>query len=462
MWKDSTKEVHMETGPIGKTLFIFTMPVLLCQLLQMLYNITDCLVIGHWVGDTGLAAVGIGGLILSVIINFFIGFSSGISVIISHHFGAYRYSKVQTAIGTVVSLGLIIGVLLTAGGFFGAERLLRWLNCPPDVLDDAVMFMTIAVFGLMPTLLYNIGTAVLRALGNTRTALYLLTASTVLNLLLDLLFVAVLEWGMQGAALATALSQFALGVLIIRRLSDLDPAYALTRQRLRLSMSDLSEIVRLSMPAGMQALFMSISSLIIQLSINAFGSSAAAGMVIFAKLEGFIYYPTFAYGIALTGFIGQNFGARRLDRVQEAVRFSIRTAIFFTIPLSILFTIFAEPLLSGFTTEAETLHHAVSAILWVLPAYAFYSVNQVYLGALKGLGNTTYPMICTLVCYAVFRVLWCEGLFNIWWDMRVIYSSYSVSFLLMFAMVFIRWQQVFRAKEESTAPAASAIRVSHA
>lgn len=446
MFINSAKEVHMETGPIGKTLFAFTLPVLLCQLLQMLYNITDCFVIGRWVGNGGLAAAGIGGLILSVIVNFFIGFSSGVSIIISHHFGAYRYGKVSSAIGTVVSLGLMVGLLLTLGGCLEAERLLRWLNCPPDILKEATIYLSIGFLGLMPQLLFNIGDGILRALGNTRTALYLLTASTMVNLALDLLFVTVLDWGMAGAALATVLSQLILGCFILRKLTRLHPDYALTRRRLRLSLTDLNEIIRLSMPAGMQALFMSISSLVIQLSINAFGAAAAAGMVLFAKLEGFIYYPTFAYGIALTGFIGQNYGARQLDRVRDAVRFSLITAVLFTAPLSFLLTYFAEPLLAGFTSDQETLRHGAAAVLWVLPSYILYSVNQVYLGALKGLGNATWPMLCTLICYALFRVLWCQALFSYWWDMRVVYTSYSVSLVLMFAMLAIRWRQVFRAK----------------
>lgn len=442
----SSTEVHMETGPIGKTLLAFTLPVLLCQLLQMLYNITDCLVVGRFVGDTGLASVGIAGLILSVIVNFFIGFSSGISVIISQQFGAYRYDKVRSAIGTVVTLGLITGLVLTAAGLLSSEQLLKWLNCPADVLPAAVQFMTIAVLGLTPQLIYNIGNAVLRALGNTRTALYLLTASTILNLVLDVFFVAGLGWGMAGAATATVISQLLLGGLIIHKLGSLHPDYRLTLQRLRLNFADLNDIVAMSIPAGMQALFMSISSLIIQISINAFGASAAAGMTIFAKLEGFLYYPSFAYGIALTGFVGQNYGAGCWERIQEAKRLSMWVAVLVTVPLSLIFTVFAEPLLSSFTEDAATLHNAVTAILWVLPLYVLYSVNQVYLGLLKGLGNTTFPMICTLVCYAVFRVLWCESLFPVWWDMRVVYSSYSVSFVLMFFMLSVRYRQVFHEK----------------
>ena len=437
----------MERGPIGKTLLAFTLPVLLCQLLQMLYNITDCLVIGRFIGDEGLAAVGIAGLLLSVIVNFFIGFSSGITVIIARLFGEYRYHKVRTAIGTVISLGLLTGLVLTAAGLCFSEQLLTGLNCPASVLPAATEFLSLTVLGLTPQLIYNIGNAILRALGNTQAALYLLTASTALNLVLDLVLVAILGRGMAGAAAATVISQTLLALMIIYKLGTLHPAYALTLARLRFSPADLRETVRLSIPAGMQAVFMSISSLVIQLSINAFGASAVAGMTIFAKLEGFLYYPAFAYGIALTGFVGQNYGAGKMERVHEAMRLSMRTAASFTVPLSLLFTAFAEPLLANFTQDGATLYNAVTAILWVLPFYVLYSVNQVYLGLLKGLGNTTYPMLCTLVCYAVFRVLWCEALFPVWWDMRIVYSSYSVSFLLMFFMLSVRYRQVFHAKE---------------
>lgn len=446
MYQTSGHEVHMETGPISKTLLAFTWPVLLCQLLQQLYNITDCVIVGHFVGSDGLAATGLAGILIAVIVNFFIGFSSGITVIVAQFFGAYRYHKVRTAIGTVVSFGLLVGAVLTVLGFVGAEQILRWLHCPDSVLAPATLYLTLSLWGLTPQLLYNIGNGVLRALGDTKTALHLLTASTVVNLVLDLLFVPVLGYGLTGAAVATVLSQAVLMVLILRRLTTLHPAYNLTWARLRLHTADLSEIVHLSLPAGMQAIFMSISTLLIQLNINAFGAAAVAGMTIFAKIEGFLYYPSFAYGIALTGFIGQNYGAGRLDRVQEALRLSLRTAVSFSVPVSLLLTVLAEPLLSCFTTDADTLRNGITALEWVMPVYVFYTVNQVYLGTLKGLGNTTYPMLCTLICYAVFRVLWCQALIPVYDDMRVVYTSYGMSFVIMFAMLAVRYQQVIRAK----------------
>ena len=255
--------------------------------------------------------------------------------------------------------------------------------------------------------------------------------SCALNLALDALLVIGLHRGVRGAAAATLVSQWLLAALLLCRLTTLDKGCSLRLTGEGLSPKALFGILKIGLPAGMQALFMSISSLLIQTCIDAFGQEAMAGMTLYAKLEGCLYLPAFAYGIALTGFVGQNYGAGRMDRIDEAVKRSIRMCWAFIFPLSLTITAAAPLLLRLFTTSPGILHNAREAVQFNLPVYVVYAMNQVWLGAIKGFGKTLWPMLCTLLCYAVFRVLWCTLLIPVFQTMRVVYLSYDVSFFLM-------------------------------
>lgn len=441
-----TTEIHMEQGPIGKTLLLFTLPVLLSQILQQFYSIADCAVVGHFGGSYGLAATGVAGLILSVIVNFFIGFSSGTSFITAHLFGAYEYGRLKRTIQTMVLLSVVLGGGMTAAGFFCSEKFLLWLDCPRDVLAPAVRYLQICFFGMIPQFLYNTGNAVLRSLGNTRSALLYLMFSSGLNLMLDLLLVVGMSMGLSGAAWATLFSQWVLSFLILWKLMHMEEAYRLDFRQKFLSVRELGEIFHMGIPSGLQAVFMSISSLIIQVSINQFGPDAVGGMTVYAKVEGFLYYPAFSYGMALTGFVGQNLGAGRMDRVRRAMNTSLRTAVGFTLPLSLLLMAFSRHILLCFTKDPGILFYGQEAIFCIFPWYFLYAVDQVYIGGLKGLGQTGYPMICSMVCYCLFRVAWCKLLLPVWWDMRVVYHCYNVSLFLMLLLLAARYYCVYHEK----------------
>ena len=437
--------VHVENGPIGKTLLHFAVPVLLSQLLQEFYNIADCAVVGHFGGDFALAAVGSSGLLMSVMINFFVGFSSGVSVITANLFGARRYDALKKVTGSVIRLALLTGIIMTAVIFILADGILRLLNCPPVVLPHASLYIHLCVLGLTAQLIYNVGTAILRSLGDTRTPLYLFFISSVTNLILDLLLAAVLSMGIRGAALATLFSQWFLAILILNRMIRMDPAYSLQLKGARLQSGELFRILKMGIPAGLQAFFMSMSSMLIQIVINSFGADAIAGMVVYAKLEGCLYLPSFAYGIALTGFVGQNYGAGRADRIRQSVCLSLRTMCAVMIPLALFLMIAAPAALRLFTPQEGILANALDAVRITFPVYIIYAVNQIYLGAIKGLGNTTWPMICTLLCYSLFRVLWCHFLIPFFPTMRIVYLSYDVSFVLMAALLIPCYRHMLRA-----------------
>lgn len=443
--------IHVEKGPIGKTLLYFAVPVLLSQFLQEFYNIADCAVIGRFGGSFALAAVGSSGLLMSVMINFFVGFSSGVSVITASLFGARRYDDLKKVISSVTRLALLAGAVMTAAVFILADRILGLLRCPADVLPHASVYIHICILGLTAQLIYNVGTAVLRSLGDTRTPLYLFFLSSVTNLILDLVLVAGLSMGIRGAALATLFSQWLLAVLILRRMIGMDPAYALALKGRQLKTGELLRILRMGIPAGFQALFMSLSSILIQVFINGFGADAMAGMVVYAKLEGFMYLPSFAYGIALTSFVGQNRGANRTDRSRSSVRLSLQTMCAVMIPLALFLTAIAPAALRLFTSDEGILANALEAVRITFPVYVLYAINQVFLGAVKGLGNTTWPMVCTLLCYSLFRVAWCCILIPLFPTMRVVYLSYDVSFFLMFCLLLPKYRRLLSTSLRSSA-----------
>ena len=443
--------LHMEKGPIGSTLIRFALPVLLAQLLQEVYNLSDCMVIGHFGGDYGLAAVSLSGLILSVLINFFVGFSSGISVITAELFGSYDYPRLRKTLTAVFRLVLLTGAGISLLGAVSAPHILRLLRSPLSVYPHAVAYLRICSAGMASLLFYNIGTAVLRSLGDTKTPLLLSVISVTLNLVLDILFVIGFGMGASGAALATMLSQWVLAALIFLRLRGMDSAFSFRLLGETLPAGEVLAILKMGLPAGFQALFMSISSLLVQVNINGFGPDAIAGMNLYAKVEGLLYLPTFSYGIALTGFIGQNCGAGAFRRIRDAVRLSLKTVSAVIFPLSILLPLLSPLILRLFTADAGIIYNAREAILFNLPFYTIYAVNQVYLGAIKGLGNTTYPMVCTLLCYSLFRVLWCRLLIPVFPTMRVVYLSYDVSFFLMLALLVPKYNGLYARLEKKAA-----------
>ncbi len=383
-------------------------------------------------------------MLLSVLINFFIGFSSGISVITSRLFGAYQYDKLKHTMTAVFRLVILTGIVMTGPGYLLSAKVLHLLHSPAEVFPHALTYLHICILGLTAQLIYNVGTAVLRSLGNTRTPTLLFLISGICNLILDMVLVMGLHLGIMGAAAATLFAQWLLAILIIRYLARLDPAFSLTLTGPALPLRELFAILKDGIPAGLQAVFMSISSMLVQVSINSFGPAAMAGMTLYAKIEGCLYLPSFAYGIALTGFAGQNLGAGEIRRIEKSVRLSLATMTGMILPLSFLLLMISPLLLQGFTSDPDILFNAHEAVLMTFPVYVVYSLNQIWLGAIKGLGNTLYPMLCTLICYSIFRVIWCHLLIPLFPTMRVVYLSYDVSFFLMTMMLLPMYHHMIR------------------
>ena len=441
----SADQQDFTRGAIIRQLLIFMLPILLSQLLQQFYGIADTALVGRALGADALAAVGTGSLILSVIVNFFIGFSAGLSVLVSHLYGAHDYTRLSALVRSIAVIVLVFALLLTAAGILAAPAMLAALNMPAELIPSTASYLRITLLGILAQLVYNTATAILRALGNTASALRYLAAAVALNIVLDVLLLFVLPCGIEGAAAATAAAQYAAAALSVRKLLCLHGAWHLTIARPLFQMQHILPILSTSIPAGMQAVFMSISSLIIQSYINSFGYAAMAGMTVYARIEGFLYYPLFAFGIALTSFIGQNIGAGDMARVRAGLRASLRLAGGGAAGMALLAGCAAPMLISLFTDDPAVTQNALDAVYDTFPFYWMYGVNQVYIGAMRGLGDTLYPMLTALAAYCIFRVAWCWS-----WDiagihsMHIVYSAYSVSFFVMGVLLWYGCRRTLR------------------
>lgn len=434
-------QVDMTYGDISKQLFMFTIPILLSQILQQFYNIADTAIIGRYIGTDALAAIGSTGLLISVIVNFFIGLSTGVSAVIANQFGANEYDKLKKSISTSLTVSVLLGIVFTIGSLIFMKPIINILQTPKGVYSLAIDYLKICFLGITFQLLYNIGTAILRALGNTKDPLYFLIFSCILNLILDILFIVYFGWGVKGAAIATLISQILATLLVMYKIMSLDDNCKLSLKQIKIYRGYTKDIFLVGLPAGLQAIFMSISSLIIQSSINSFGAEAMAGMTIFAKVEGFLYFPLFSLGLAVTGFVGQNFGAKEYERVKEGINISLKISVYTSLIFIIILNIFAPYILKLFTNDAAVIKVGLESIRIVFPSYVLYAMNQIYIGSLRGIEKTFEPMLISLFAHCIFRVIWCFVLLQYFHDMKVIYSSYSVSIVLMFVLYYTSYKR---------------------
>ena len=434
-------QVDMTYGDISKQLFMFTIPILLSQILQQFYNIADTAIIGRYIGTDALAAIGSTALLISVIVNFFIGLSTGVSAVIANQFGANEYEKLKKSISTLLAVSVLLGIVFTIGSLIFMKPIINILQTPKGVYSLAIDYLKICFLGITFQLLYNIGTAILRALGNTKDPLYFLIFSCILNLILDILFIVYFGWGVKGAAIATLISQILATLLVMYKIMSLDDNCKLSLKQIKIYRGYTKDIFLVGLPAGLQAIFMSISSLIIQSSINSFGAEAMAGMTIFAKVEGFLYFPLFSLGLAVTGFVGQNFGAKEYERVKEGINISLKISVYTSLIFIIILNIFAPYILKLFTNDAAVIKVGLESIRIVFPSYVLYAMNQIYIGSLRGIEKTFEPMLISLFAHCIFRVIWCFVLLQYFHNMKVIYSSYSVSIVLMFVLFYTSYKR---------------------
>lgn len=393
----------MTEGSIVKQMVLFALPLMVGNIFQMLYNTVDSIVVGQYVGKEALAAVNSTTMIINMAVFFFNGFSVGAGVLIARHFGARDHERLHNAVETTMAMTFVFCLIFTIVGIAAVKPMLRVMSTPEDVMDDATTYLTIYFLGIAGLLIYNMGSGVLRAVGDTNRPLLFLVLTSVLNIILDLLFVLIFHMGIAGVAWATILSQFISAILTLLLLTRSRDIYRLTWKDLKIDSGVLREIFQVGLPAGIQSVITAFSNVFVQSYINFFGSSCMAGWGCYNKLDQFIMLPMNSMAMAATTFVSQNIGAGKKQRASRGTFTSIMMSLIVTGIVGIALVIFAEPSVRLFTQDASVIEYGVLFLRANTMFLLFNCVNHVLAGALRGQGDSRGPMIIMLLAFVAIR-----------------------------------------------------------
>lgn len=420
-------EMDMTSGPILKKLLIFSLPLMLTGILQLLYNAADIVVVGRFAGSEAMAAVGSTASLINLTVNLFIGLSVGASVSVANHYGAGRYKEVNEAVHTSIGISLVAGVAVGIFGIFMARNLLHLTGTPDDVIDQGAAYLTIYFAGMPASMIYNFGAAILRAVGDTRRPLYYLTISGLANVVFNLISVIVFGMGAAGVALATVISQVISAALIVSCLCFSHGPIHLRPREIRIKKDRLLEIARVGLPAGIQSTVFSISNVMIQSSVNSFGSITMAGNAAGSNLDSFVNTATSAVSQAALSFTGQNMGAHNYKRVGLVLRSC--SALVTAIGLVLGFGVIAlgHPLLSIYTSDAQVIEQGLVRLRIMCSTYFICALMDTFACTMRGMGYSFWPMVVTLLGVVGIRVTWLMTVFAANHTLFSLYLSYPVS-----------------------------------
>lgn len=426
----------MTEGPIWKNILLFALPLLLGNLFQQLYNAVDSIVVGNYIGSNALASVGSSAPLINLLVGFFSGLATGAGVVISRCFGARNKDGVSRAVHTSMALAFVCGVLLSIVGIVLSPRLLAWMGTPEEVMASSVLYLRIYFMGLLAVLIYNMGSGILRAIGDSKTPLYFLIVSSVLNIILDVVFVTQFKMGIAGVGWATLIAQAVSAVLTLLWLMRVQGDHRLYFHKLRLHGDVLLQVAKIGLPGGMQNAVISFSNLIMQSSINSFGAVAMAGCGSYTKIDGFAILPLMSFSMALTTFTGQNIGAGKIDRVRRAAKTGTLLTLTSTFCISAFLLLFAEQVISIFNSEPEVVYYGVAMMRVLVPGYFFLGITHTLTGIVRGAGATTVPMIIMIFCWCFLRMAWVLGSLAAAHIIQFVFLGYTltwgISSLLMF------------------------------
>ena len=431
-----TKTNGITEGVIWKQLLIFFFPILIGSFFQQLYNTVDTIIVGQYVGKVALAGVGSTGTLINLWVGFFIGLASGASVIISQFFGRQDEESLSKAVHTSIALALAGGVLLMVIGLLTAQPSLKLLGVPEEIMGEALTYIRVYYAGIIACMIYNVGTGILRAIGDSKMPLYVLIVCCLVNIVLDLLFVVAFHWEVFGVALATVLAQAVSAVLVILRLIRTSEAYKVELKKIRFHWATFRQVVRIGLPSGFQSVLYSVSNLVIQAAVNSFGTDAVASWAAVGKIDGFIWMVMGAFGISVTTFVGQNFGAGKYDRVRKGTRVCLAMTAGATLVLSAVEIFFAGPILRIFTGDEAVIALGVEFVHIWAPAYIAYVFIEIFSGAIRGVGEALKPMIITIFGVCVLRLIWIWCVLPFYRTPGMVAASYPVTWGVT-AVIFI-------------------------
>ena len=432
MEQSKNYEMDMCSGSIFKKMLLFAVPLMCSSILQLLFNAADIVVVGRFAGDNALAAVGSNTALINLLTNLFIGLSIGSNVLVAQYYGGKKERDIKETVHTSMLLSVYCGIILTIIGMVAGRQILIWMQAPPEVLELAVVYLRIYFLGMLPTMVYNFGSAILRAVGDTKRPLYYLLGAGIINVILNLIFVIVFHMGVAGVAMATVISQTISAVLVVRCLIREQGGIHLDLKRLHISKDKFQRILQIGLPAGFQGAVFSLSNVVIQSAINSFGAIAVAGNSASSNIEGFVYTAMNAFYQATISFTSQNFGAKKYKRINKILLIGVLYVIIVGVVMGNACLIFGKTLLGIYTSNEEAIAVGMTRFIIVGSTYAIAGVMDVLVGAIRGLGYSIMPTIVSLIGACGLRLVWIATVFQMpeCHTLKTIYMSYPITWTI--------------------------------
>lgn len=427
----------MTEGSIWKKILFFSIPLILGNLFQQLYNTVDSIIVGNYIGSEALAAVGSSGSLINLLIGFCIGASAGAGVVIAQFYGAQDKEGVRKAVHTTIAIAIAAGAILTIVGIVTTPLLLKAMGTPKEVFDQASIYLKVYFGGILFSVVYNMSAGILNAVGNSKRSLVYLMIAATSNIFLDLLFVVVFKMGIVGAAIATDISQLLSCIFIILFLVRSEDVYRVKLKDIRCYDNLLGKILKIGLPTGVQNIVISLSNVIVQSSVNSFGAVAMAGFAAYIKVDGFNILPVLSFSMAATTFVGQNVGAGRLDRVKKGMYVSVAMGIIYTVCTGILLLAFAPQVIGVFTQNGKVVEYGVYIMRFFCPFYWMLGILHILAGTIRGTGKTMQAMVVFLFSLCIFRVLWIWGAMYVSHKIGGVMLGYPLSWLVGLVMILI-------------------------
>ena len=448
-----TNSSDLTEGPLFKKIILYTIPIILTGVLQLLFNAADLVVVGRYCGSISVAAVGATGALINLIVSLFIGLSVGAGVTVAHGLGAGKNEDVRRTVHTAIPTAIVISVVLTVIGVCGSRFFLRLMGTPDEVIGLSATYMRIYFCGITASMLYNFGSAILRAAGDTKSPLYFLTAAGIVNVILNLIFVIIFRMNVAGVALATTISQVMSAVLVIRALMKRDDPCRFEPSKMHFYRRQLIRILQIGFPAGIQGSLFSISNVIIQSSVNSFGSVVMSGNAAAGNIEGFVYMSMNAYSQTSINFTGQNYGARKFDRIRRTMFICLISVFVTGAVLGCSARLAGNPLLSIYIPgDEDAISVGLIRMTYICVPYFLCGLMDVTTGLIRGIGHSVLPMIITIAGVCGLRIVWIYTVFRIpkYHTLQCLYFSYTLSWSLTFLtelIVFIYLLRKIRAQK---------------
>lgn len=424
------KEVSLTEGSIAKGMIAFAVPLLLGQLFQQLYNMADSLIVGNYLGSDALAAVSSTSSLILLFVGFFNGLSVGAGVVIARYYGAKEKRRLHVAIHTSIAFAILCGVIITILGVVFSPQILRLMGTPEDVMVQAVIYLRVYFLGTLGVVLYNMCRGILQAVGDSKHPLYYLIISSIVNIVLDLVFCGAFRWGVGYAALATTISQFVSVFLCMYRLMRVDEVYQVNWREIKLDVAMLKQVVGIGLPSGVQNSITSISNIVVQSNINAFGTMAMAGSGAYAKVEGFGFLPVTCFSMALTTFVGQNLGAGKYDRVKKGSIFGIGCTMLLAEAVGVIMYVFAPQLVSMFDRNAEVIAYGTTHGKTVALFYFLMAFSHAVAAVMRGAGKSAVPMVVVLVSWCAIRIAYITVAVRLFENIQVVFGAYPITWTI--------------------------------